>query len=366
MEETTRLAGLIQERIDDTLAAHRGELQPLGADIAPLLDEAADYLAGGKRLRARFAVLGYRAVRPLDVFGEPSGELGVVLDAACALELFHAAALIHDDVIDRSDTRRGRPSAHRHFASLHDDAGWRGSAEHFGLAGAILLGDLLQSWADELMQRACDRAAAAAGRAAREHFNRMRSEVAAGQYLDVFEEQQPEFAPEQQQLERSTLVLVYKSAKYSVEAPLLIGAALAGADEEQEGALSEFGLPVGVAFQLRDDLLGVFGDSDLTGKPASDDLLEGKRTVLVTLSRTSLPDTQRRLFDEMLGDPTLEAEQIEMMQRTIRDSGAVRRVEDMIARNIDRAEASLDFAPLDVGAKERLIDLARRSTRRVA
>lgn len=367
MDETKRLAGLIQERVGDTLSQHRAELEPLGPDAAPLLDEAVDYLAGGKRLRARFAVLGYRAVRPLDLGGDPWGELGVVLDAACALEFFHAAALIHDDVIDRSDTRRGRPAAHRHFASLHAGSGWRGSSDHFGLAGAILLGDLLQSWADELLQRACDQLDDRdAARAAREHFNRMRSEVAIGQYLDVWEEQQPGFAPEQQQLERSTRVLVYKSAKYSVEAPLLIGAALAGADAEQERVLSDFGLPVGVAFQLRDDLLGALGDTDVTGKPASDDLTEGKRTVLVTLARESLPGTQRRLFDEMLGDPALDGDQIEMLQRTIRDSGAVRRVEEMIARNIDRAETALDFAPLDPEAREQLIQLAYQAVRRTA
>ncbi len=375
MDETKRLAGLIQERLGDALAAHRRELEPLGPDAAPLLDEAEAYLAGGKRLRAGFAVLGYRAVRPLDLRAEPRGELSAVLDAACALELFHAAALIHDDVIDRSDTRRGRAAAHRHFAALHRDTGLRGAAAHFGLSAAILLGDLLQSWADELLQRACDAAAAGAGRTgtdraaagrAREHFNRMRSEVAVGQYLDVLEEQQPGFASENEQLERSTRVLVYKSAKYSVEAPLLIGAALAGADDEQEGALSAFGLPVGVAFQLRDDLLGVLGDAAVTGKPSGDDLREGKRTVLVTLAREALPPTQRRLFDEMLGDRELEEEQIEMMQRTIRDSGAVRRVEQMIARNVDRASAALDFAPLRADAREQLVALADRAVRRVA
>ncbi|CAG7596988.1 polyprenyl synthetase family protein [Leucobacter soli] len=367
MDETTRLAGLIQERIDDTLAAQRTELEALGPDAAPLLTEASDYLAGGKRMRARFALLGYRSVRPLDVDGDPFGELGIALDAASALELFHAAALIHDDVIDRSDTRRGRPAAHRHFGALHAAQGWRGDGAHFGVAAAILLGDLLQSWADELLQRACDGADdRAAARAAREHFNRMRSEVAIGQYLDVAEEQRADFAPEPEQLERSTRVLVYKSAKYSVEAPLLIGSALAGASREQEQALSDFGLPVGVAFQLRDDLLGVFGDSAVTGKPAGGDLTEGKRTVLVTLAREALPATQRRVFDEMLGDPRLDEQQIEMLQRTIRDSGAATRVEEMIGRNIDRAEAALDFAPLDADVRDRLIRLAHQAGSRVA
>lgn len=367
MQETTRLAGLIQERIDDTISLHRSELEALGADARPLLDEAAAYVAGGKRMRAQFAVLGFRAVQPLDLFADPGHDLSTVLDAACALELFHAAALVHDDVIDRSDTRRGRPSAHRHFEALHERQSWRGEPDRFGLASAILLGDLLQSWADELFQRACDATAdRTAATTARAHFNRMRSEVALGQYLDVVEEQRKAFADEKEQLERSTRVLVYKSAKYSVEAPLLIGAALAGADAAQEQALSEFGLPVGVAFQLRDDLLGVFGDAGLTGKPAGDDLLEGKRTVLVTLAREALPATQRRLFDELLGDSSLDEAQLDMLQLTIRSSGAVARVEQMISRNLDRAEAALDFAPLSRDAREQLVSLAYRAAQRIA
>ncbi len=364
MHETTRLAGLIQERIGDVIADHRRALEPLGPDAEPLLAEALGFLSGGKRFRAQFAVLGFRAVRPLDLSGEVDDELDAVLDAACALELFHAAALIHDDVIDRSDTRRGRPSAHRHFASVHRQHDWRGSSDHFGLAGAILLGDLLQSWADELMNSACDATPdREAARGARAHFNRMRSEVAVGQYLDVLEEQQPSFAEHAQQLERSTRVLVYKSAKYSVEAPLLIGSALAGASAEQESVLESFGLPVGVAFQLRDDLLGVFGDEELTGKPSGDDLAEGKRTVLVTLTRDDLPPTQRRIFDDLLGTD-LDREQIAMLQRTIRESGAVERVEEMISRNVTRATDALRGAPVRRDAADLLTRLAERAARR--
>ncbi|UOR02922.1 polyprenyl synthetase family protein [Leucobacter allii] len=364
MQETTRLAALVQERIGDTIARHRAALAPLGADADPLLDGAAGFLGGGKRFRAQFAVLGYRAVRPLDVEGPVDAEFGAVLDAACALELFHAAALIHDDIIDRSDTRRGRPAVHRAFAARHREHGWRGAAEHFGLAGALLLGDLLQSWADELMEEA--RAAIPdpeAANRARAHFNRMRSEVAVGQYLDVLEEQQPGFAAHDAQLERSTRVLVYKSAKYSVEAPLLIGAALAGADDAQESALAGFGLPIGVAFQLRDDLLGVFGDAEITGKPAGDDLAEGKRTVLVTLAREQLPTTTRRIFDDLIGEE-LDGEQVAMLQRTIRESGAVDRVETMISRNVERALGALDDAAIRRDAAEQLSRLADRATRR--
>ena len=364
MHETKRLAGLIQERIDDAVLAHRSALGPLGPDTAPLLDEAAGFLSGGKRFRAQFAMLGYRSIRPLDVDGPVDAEFGAALDAACALELFHAAALIHDDVIDRSDTRRGRPAAHRMFASMHRGEGWRGSSEHFGVSGAILLGDLLQSWSDEFMQRACE-AIPDSDRAkrTRAHFNRMRSEVAVGQYLDVLEEQRVEFAGHEEQLERSTRVLVYKSAKYSVEAPLLIGSALAGADAEQEEALANFGLPIGVAFQLRDDLLGVFGNEELTGKPSGDDLIEGKRTVLVTLSREELPANQRRIFDDLLGTE-LDADQVGMLQLTIRNSGAVEQVEDIITRNVDRATDALLGAPVREDAAASLLRLAERATQR--
>jgi len=360
VQETTRLAGLVQERIGDMIAEHRRALAPLGPDIEPVLDEALGFLAGGKRFRAQFATLGYQSVAPLDLAGPIGPDLAAVVDAASALECFHAAALIHDDIIDRSDTRRGRPAVHRLFSAMHRQQGLRGPADRFGLAGAILLGDLLQSWADELMQAACDGVAdRAAGRRAREHFNRMRSEVALGQYLDVLEEQRPDFAEHETQLERSTRVLVYKSAKYSVEAPLLIGGALAGATEDEERALASFGLPIGVAYQLRDDLLGVFGDEDVTGKPSGYDLAEGKRTVLVTLAREQLPSTQRRIFDGLLGTE-LDAEQIAMLQRTIRESDAVERVEGMISRNVDRATDALHRAPIRHEAAERLARLAER------
>ncbi|MEB4616565.1 polyprenyl synthetase family protein, partial [Leucobacter sp. M11] len=280
---------------------------------------------------------------------------------------FHAAALVHDDIIDNSDTRRGEPATHRAFEAEHREGGWRGSAERFGVAGAILLGDLLQSWSDEAFQSAATRSDTAEHAArARMHFNRMRTEVAAGQYLDVLEEQMGVFAPEDEQLERSTRVLIFKSAKYSVEAPLLIGAALAGASPAQETRLAEFGLPIGVAFQLRDDLLGVFGDSELTGKPSGDDLREGKRTVLIALTRAELSHSTQRLFDEMIGDPELSDEQIVMLQRTIRDSGAVDRVEQMIAQNVALAERALEGEELAPTAVTALRTLAKRATARNA
>jgi len=337
------------------------QLRDIGPDAEPLISEARSFLSGGKRLRAQFLVAAFQATS----FDPMPGELPqYMIDAAAALELFHAAALIHDDVIDHSDTRRGHPSIHRRFEAMHIRNSWRSRPEDYGVATAILIGDLLQSWADQLFEHALSQVQPSNARNARTHFNRMRSEVAVGQYLDVLEEQQGALVPEAEQLERATRVLVYKSAKYSVEAPLLIGTALAGGSEQQEETIREYGLPVGVAFQLRDDLLGVFGDAEVTGKPAGDDLREGKRTVLVGLTRQHLPTSARHVFDELLGDPTLTAEQIEMMQRTIQDSGAVDAVEGMIAGNVARAREALQRLSSDNPHTALLLALAERATQR--
>jgi geranylgeranyl diphosphate synthase type I len=194
----------------------------------------------------------------------------------------------------------------------------------------------------------------------------MRAEVIAGQYLDILEERSWRSGDERELLPRAERVIVYKSAKYSVQAPLLLGAMLAGGTLGQLDALGDFGLPLGIAFQLRDDLLGVFGDAEVTGKPSGDDLREGKRTVLVALTRKALPVSARNVLDELLGDPRLEDEQIRMLQSTIRSSGAVAEVENMITTNVERATRALDDALLAEDAVERLRELTRSVSDRVA
>lgn len=365
MQETSTLAGLIQETLNNFFSLQREEMLDLGPDVLPLIDQAEDFLSGGKRLRAQFLTAAFTSVAStLDPLMDAPPEF--VLNAASSLELFHAAALIHDDVIDHSDTRRGKLAVHRRFESTHREQRWQSEPQHFGVSSAILIGNLLQSWADQVFSEALTHLGRESSITARAHFNRMRTEVGAGQYLDVLEEQRGSSSSEQDQLERATRVLIYKSAKYSVEAPLLIGAALAGASDAQEQTFRDFGLPVGVAFQLRDDLLGVFGDAQVTGKPSGDDLREGKRTVLVGLTRQHLPVSQRNLFDEMLGDPDLTSEQISLMQRTITDSGAVDAVESMITNNLDRALAALDGAGFSAQSSQVLASLAERATQRSA
>jgi geranylgeranyl diphosphate synthase type I len=194
----------------------------------------------------------------------------------------------------------------------------------------------------------------------------MRLEVTAGQYLDIVAEAAWPHVQDGEAVRTAERVIVFKSAKYSIESPLVIGATLGGASLPQLSALRSFGLPLGIAFQLRDDLLGVFGDSEVTGKPAGDDLLEGKRTVLVALTRQALPVSARRTVDELLGDPDLDAEQIRMLQDTIRASGAIDEVERHISANVDRARAAIEDAPISPDARDALWALADSVTVRTS
>ncbi len=340
-------------------------------DAAPLFDFAFKLMSGGKRTRAQFAYWGYMSclpgTDPLDPAGSESVPMKAVYLLAAGIEFFHAAALVHDDLIDNSDTRRGLDAAHVELANLHRERGYSGDPDRYGMSGAILLGDLLLVWSDELFGMALNLIESPEVKTATANeLNRMRTEVTLGQFLDVTEESAWEFAGDDEQLARAQRVLVHKSARYSVEAPLRIGAAMAGAAGEQLQVLSDFGLPLGIAYQLRDDLLGVFGDEALTGKPAGDDLREGKRTVLVALTRGKLPASTRRVFDELLGDRSLTAEQVQMLRTTIESTGSRDTVERMISRNLEAARAALETDTLASGPRMRLRELAIKSTVRNA
>jgi len=324
-------------------------LAPLGEDVQRLVEHARISVSGGKRFRASFCWWGHLAI------AEPSDHVAL-LRACASLELLHASALVHDDYMDASDVRRGRPATHRAFEALHRENGWSASATQYGASAAILLGDLLLSWADELL-RTCglppDRVLEALG-----YFDLTRTEVATGQFLDVSAQ-----ARATADVAAAMQVVRYKSAKYSIERPLHIGAALAGAAPPVLDQLSRFGLPLGEAFQLRDDLLGVFGDPDVTGKPAGDDLVEGKRTVLVALALESLEAGDRDHLDNSLGKPLTEDEVAEL-RRLITGSGALERVEQLIAELTSRALDSLESATIRDDARVVLRQLAAAATQR--
>jgi geranylgeranyl diphosphate synthase type I len=290
-------------------------------------------MSGGKRLRPAFCYWGWRGAG-----GESGPE---IVAASAALELFQAAALIHDDLMDDSDTRRGMPAVHRRFAALHEKNGWQGNADRFGLAGAVLAGDMCLVWTDELFAGSgLSVSQLASGRTM---FNLMRTELLGGQYLDVLTQATPEPDP-QVAIDRARQVIRYKSAKYTIEHPLLIGASLAGADPELLAVYSEYGLALGEAFQLRDDVLGVFGDPSQTGKPAGDDLREGKRTVLVGLALQRADQAQADTVRRLLGDPGLDAEGVATLRQVMVETGALDAVEELISELAEQATAALDTA----------------------
>ncbi len=340
----------VNAALADFLAAQRERLAGIDPALAPVSETLADLvLGGGKRLRPAFAYWGFRGAG-----GADSAEL---VTCVAALELVQASALIHDDVMDSSDTRRGVPAVHRRFADRHAAARWAGDSEAFGRSAAILLGDLCLAWSDELFHGAgMDRAAVERARGV---FDLMRTEVTCGQYLDVLA-----VATGDTSIERATKIAVYKSAKYTVERPLLLGAALADADDRVRAAYSRYGVALGEAFQLRDDVLGLFGDPAVTGKPAGDDLREGKRTYLIAAAVAAADPAGRALFDRLLGDPDLDDAGVRSLLDLITATGALALTERRIEQRTAEAVAALDGAGITAEAVAVLRDLAAAATRR--
>ncbi len=355
-EEQDRFRSSLTLGIEAFLDQQRDVLADISTESLPLITSIAALTSGGKRMRALLCYWGWRAAG-----GSPTASAPVV--AGTALEFFQAAALIHDDIIDRSDTRRGRPSVHRQFTMRHADAGWHLDPERFGVSAAILAGDLCLAFSEELFTASCS---GTPGTAARTIFNRMRTEVMAGQYLDLLEEavgpdQTPEVAEE-----RALNILRFKSAKYSMERPLMLGGALAGADDALLSAYSAFALPLGEAFQLRDDVLGVFGDPEVTGKPAGDDLREGKRTFLIARALGSAPGAVRARINAMLGDTDLDDDAVGLLRGLIVDSGALAHTEQLIAGKSEAAFAALERLDIDGTSRHALRLLAEAAVTRSA
>ncbi len=315
------LRARVQAAVDAEISSQSRVLSEIGDDLTSLVAAIGDLLQGGKRLRAAFLYWGYRAG------GGPDSD--ALIRAATAMEFFQAAALLHDDVMDDSDTRRGMPAAHRRLADEHAAAGWSGSGDRFGVAGAILAGNLCLTWTDELF--AASGLPVAELTRARPVFDRMRTQLMGGQFLDVLESVRSwDDLSTDQRIARARRVIRYKSAKYSIEQPLLIGASAADVSPPDRAALSTYGLDLGEAFQLRDDVLGVFGDPAQTGKPAGDDLREGKRTVLVALTLDHADPPVVALFEKLLGLPDLDEPRVDELRDAITTSGALERVEQMI------------------------------------
>lgn len=349
------LRARVQQALDEERRTQAAILAPLGPDMADLLEAVFTLLSGGKRLRAGFFYYGYRAVGGRDSVA--------LVRAAMSLEVFQAAALLHDDVMDDSDVRRGMPSAHRRLADAHRDRGLAGDPGRFGEAGAILAGDLCLNWTDEIYSTSGLPAEELAR--GRRTMDTMRTQLMGGQYLDVIEAAQTwDDVPTEERISRARKVIRFKSAKYTIEHPVLIGATCAGTDPTTLSALSDYGLALGEAFQLRDDLLGVFGDPEQTGKPAGDDLREGKRTVLIAYALQGMNSADLQRFRAVFGDPHIAAEDVAWLREQCVRTGAVDQTEKLISAQADAARTALDTAQLTDEGRAALLDLIDISTAR--
>lgn len=349
-----RLRSEFSRALDDFIAGQRAILADISAELAPCADAITDLLAGGKRLRAAFCYWGWRAC------GGPDGP--PIMTAAAALELLHASALVHDDVMDDSDTRRGQPSVHKRFEARHTTEAWLGQPTRFGAGAAILIGDLLLAWTDEML-RTSGLPADSVWHGLKV-LDSMRTEVLAGQFLDLAAQ-----VSGSSEVAKALRVVTYKSAKYTVERPLQLGAALRAHDQGGLGqavaaAFTSYGIPLGIAFQLRDDVLGVFGDPEQTGKPVIDDLREGKRTVLLALARERSDPAEAAVLDRCVGDPALTEQAAGQVRSVIENTGALAECEQMISVNLKEALSALDGAPITAEARSALADLAIAATAR--
>ena len=356
--EDARLTAAFSGAVAEFLALRGADAAAIDPAFAQATDVLSEFVtSGGKRIRPTFAWWGWRGAG-----GDGDGpDAPAVMRAASALELLQGAALIHDDLIDASATRRGRPTVHVEFAHRHDAGGWFGSPARFGAAAAILLGDVALVWADDMLHDSG--LSPEQLRRAGAPWLAMRTEVLGGQFLDVLHQNTGDGS-----VHAAMQVNRYKTAAYTVERPLHLGAAIAGAGPELISAYRRYGADVGVAFQLRDDLLGVFGDPAVTGKPAGDDLREGKRTLLLALAEERALEQgrpgARAALEAAIGDPALDAPGVDRIRDLLHDLGAARAVEQRIAALTGSALDALATADVAEPAAAKLAELAVAAGRR--
>lgn len=329
----------VAARIDGLLRAETERWASIDGSLRDPLDYLRDLVrAGGKRLRPAFCYWAF-----VGAGGDPASTS--VVDAGAALELLHTFALIHDDVMDGSATRRGRAAVHAHFERRHEAERLRGEGRRFGEGVAILVGDLAFVYADQLLSGASPQAWRI--------FDELRLEVNVGQYLDLMATARADHSGT-----TASRIARYKSAKYTVERPLHLGAALAGALGHLQEPLSRFGVPLGDAFQLRDDLLGAFGDAAAIGKPVGDDLREGKPTALIAIAKERGDVDQVEMLLQRLGRRDLTESDVADVRAILVETGARDEVERRVKELVEDSLAALACIDIEPAARARLAELA--------
>jgi geranylgeranyl diphosphate synthase type I len=354
LEQLRFLREQVEAELQDFLAAQSNYFTSIAPELKPTAGSLSAFVInGGKRFRPLFAAVG--------AMGAGSNLSQSEIRAFASLELLQACALIHDDLMDASDTRRGEPAIHKLFESMHSAENYQGKATQFGLSASVLIGDLALIWSDQMLNSSGIKSDSLL--AALSVHDEMRVELIAGQYLDVFEQ-----ARGTQSVAQALNIARYKSAKYTIERPLHLGAAIAIPDLLLRAQLvsiySEFGLPLGEAFQLRDDLLGVFGDPKVTGKPAGDDLREGKRTVLMAMTHDRISGAAEAEFMAEFGNHDISESAIARLQEIIAETGAAMHVEDLIEELTSTALEALNRDEIVPQARELLTEMAIIATKR--
>jgi geranylgeranyl diphosphate synthase, type I len=337
------LAGRVDERLRTLLAAEEARWSAFDSDLAePVAEIGRLVLAGGKRLRPAFCHWGYVAAGG-NV--DDHADTQAVVDAGAAFELMHAFALFHDDVMDDASTRRGQPTSHTVYRDRHAAEQWAGESRRFGEGAAILIGDLAFVYADQMLH--------GANATAWQIWNELRVELNMGQFLDILGGVRNE-----RRREKAERICRYKSGKYTIERPLHLGAALAAPDRDDlRVALSAYGLPLGDAFQMRDDVMGAFGDEATTGKPVGGDLREGKPTPLMAIAVAAASDAQRRVLNGV-GRPDMTDDDVARIQQVIVETGALAEQEALIASLTDQAIDAIRSTPINPVAIDELVQLA--------
>ncbi|WP_042507154.1 polyprenyl synthetase family protein [Tropheryma whipplei] len=321
-----------------------------------MYDYLQDFTFGGKRLRAKLCFTGAECIGPI-----PENLFELISDIAVAIELFHAAALVHDDLIDKSDSRRGLPAVHKRFAKFHEENSFVKCKENFGTASAILAGDMLLVWSSRFFYSALNNLLNTTAKQASDFhldtmnilWHEMQNEVVIGQYMDVLHEHRWRQLSVQEALDISKEIMIKKSGKYSVQVPLCLGANTNGATIEHLEVLKRFSLPIGLAFQMRNDIDGAFANDKITGKPSSD-LSSAKHTMLIGLARIHSTKYGRIRLEEILG----QADNEEEIRAIVTESGALREAENLIKKWTDQAMEIIKEARLHSMGKEKLIKIA--------
>lgn len=348
-EELARIKARVQSRAKEVFDQRRVSVAGMGAFAQRFIDDLGASVGGGKAVRA--ALVYYGAIACCDEENES------LADFALAMELFHTYLLIHDDVIDQDDKRRGKPSFHALYRDRFDADGHHVHPRHFGESMAMLGGDILSSIAYDVI---CAAPAAAVTRLQVLHqVNRMLFETGFGEILDVLNDLGSEAS-------RAHLLKVHalKTSRYSFASPLLIGAAACAAGERQRALLEQFALPIGIAYQLHDDVLGMFGDEEKIGKPVQSDLRQGKQTLLMIEAYARCSPSQRQVLDAALGNPLVTVEQARAVQDVVRDTGAYDYSIALARRFQEMAVCYLDEAHLSVRGRTFLQELALYITAR--